>query len=840
MKLGIDLFPFFTESRYRGIGRYARGFLEELIRIDTADQFHFLNIYDDYCGDPQPNAQCYMHRYHCGSTAVKFDGKLLLSEPAFDEYRHAICGHFIRSSGIDAMLFLSMMENDQPLQAEWFSGILKIGILYDLIPLLFQQEYLSNSFAREKYLAYLEFVKKMDILLAISETSKKDAVRLLGIAPEKIVVISAGVDPQFINVATKPHIPLREKIAQQNPYLLFVGGADTRKNIAKTIQAFAMNQAARDNNIRFVIVGRLGAVEKAGFRMIASDYNVADRVDFIGYVSDERVIDLYSGAVALLFPSLYEGFGLPVLEAMCCGTAVITSNNSSLIEVAEGYAQLVDANSVESISEGITKTLMNMSETERLVESAKAYAMTYRWERAAQIARQAFEVPIMQYTAKHEAERRFSFDSAFLEAIVQQYQRFNVPFRWPEALALARDLQRVTESTRSEGSCLRTRIYFDVSDRIVMQQRGALIGDFDIEMLLINALMSYAEVTPVVIRKGESAGVLVAIDLATGNDVREIIPTTGDIYFRPDLQERGMDIVLNDADLQFLHQSGIKAFACLSDRSIARLMRRTEACTDGEATQSLDKMLRVMDGVFTSSKSTTNEILQYFEAQKERLRRPDPLFLGYFYPGIDNFRSRVFDVSGRIIKLFATRREVYIVQGDALSLQGYRLILSAFERIWRKGGDCRLCFLGQTGSDMNAIANDIGQHHQFNRKLLLIEEANAPVLEYALLHATALIHLSEGENPLLPMLNAASSRLPVLCSDTPVYRELAGEFAFYFSPNAKSIARCVYEFQSARRKGNLPDVTRFARYTWDDVANRLFTMMEQGQDWEYCVNSQQE
>ena len=556
MRLGVDLSPFYTESKYRGIGRYARGLLQELIRFEETDQFHFLNIYGSYQGDLPMNRQCYLHNYFCGPAIEHSAGKQLLYDPALVDFFHATINDYLQSSKIDAMLFLSLMEINRSYQAEWFSGVFKIGILYDLIPLVFEDEYLSEANNRQNYMASLELFRQMDLLLAISEASKKDAVNLLGIPEEKIVVINAGVDDQFLLAANEESQTLSQKMQQENPYLLYIGGMDSRKNIDKAIQAFAVNRAAREKDVRFIVAGHSSYEINAHFTRIAKRYGVAERVIFPGFVRDEEVTALYQNALGLLFPSKYEGFGLPVLEAMCCGTAVITSNTSSLLEVAEGYAHLVDPNDVESISEGITALLKADAEAEAQISAAKAYAKQFRWQRVAKITRDAVLRLMAQQKPAQIVFQPFEAEPALLHHIASRYSQFQVPFAWMDALKFAKALRRLEIGSEAGGIHQGSRVLVALAVPGA-NCFGSTPKTLQISEELMRALAPYAEVVPVALKQAEGRISFVQLDAKTHAEGIALLPREGDICLVPELQ---IDHPVDSALIQAIRAIGIKIY----------------------------------------------------------------------------------------------------------------------------------------------------------------------------------------------------------------------------------------------------------------------------------------
>ncbi|HEX9371605.1 MAG TPA: glycosyltransferase family 1 protein [Roseiflexaceae bacterium] len=251
-------------------------------------------------------------------------------------------------------------------------------------------------------------------LIAISQATRDDLVRFAGVPPEKIAVIHHGLSDRFRPVTDRTAIDRvleRYGIGDKQtgrpgdgcppaPYFLYVGTIQPRKNLAPLIEAFAQLEArdwrleASDavptsspqppaSSLRLVIAGKPGWLTEAIERR-AAELGVADRVVFAGYVADDDLPALLSGALAFAFPSLYEGFGLPVLEAMACGAPVLASNTSSLPEVAGDAALLVDPDDTAAIAGGLARLAGDAALRADLRARGLARAATFTWDRCAE------------------------------------------------------------------------------------------------------------------------------------------------------------------------------------------------------------------------------------------------------------------------------------------------------------------------------------------------------------------------------------------------------------------------------------------------------------------------
>jgi glycosyltransferase involved in cell wall biosynthesis len=217
-------------------------------------------------------------------------------------------------------------------------------------------------------------------IVTVSETSARDIVDLLGIARDRIDAIPLAADARFRRVSDEGELRrVRDRYRLDEPYLLYVGNIEPRKNLERLLEAYA--RAVPKEGL-LALAGNLAWLTKGVLARIA-ELGLANRVRLLGYVPDEDLPALYSGAAAFAYPSLFEGFGLPVVEAMACGVPVITSTAPALREIAEGAARLVDPHSVDAIAEGVHAVLSSDEERKRLAAAGLDRARAYTWEATA-------------------------------------------------------------------------------------------------------------------------------------------------------------------------------------------------------------------------------------------------------------------------------------------------------------------------------------------------------------------------------------------------------------------------------------------------------------------------
>jgi glycosyltransferase involved in cell wall biosynthesis len=240
--------------------------------------------------------------------------------------------------------------------------------VHDLTALLMPELHTPGNVAADRYFTQ-HILRRADALIAVSENTRQDAIRMLGIAPERITTIYSGVAPEYFEaVATR----------RERPYALYVGTIEPRKNLETLLDAWTQLKPGLRREYDLVVAGPMGWASEAAIERIRR------AATYLGYVPEAELPGLTAGASVFVYPSLYEGFGFPVVQAMAAGTPVVTSNTSCLPEIAGDAAVLVDPRSPAEIGSALARVLESASLRAELSARGRERARRYNWDTCAE------------------------------------------------------------------------------------------------------------------------------------------------------------------------------------------------------------------------------------------------------------------------------------------------------------------------------------------------------------------------------------------------------------------------------------------------------------------------
>ena len=276
--------------------------------------------------------------------------------------------------------------------------------VHDVIPLILPETFTPRHRLVVR-MALARVRRKADLVVVPSHAVKRDVVRRVGFPADRVVVTPEGCEPRFRPVRSDE--ALRGAAARYGlppRYVLAVGTLEPRKNLTALLEAFARLRrgGAVGPELRLVLAGARGWLDEPIFRTVRA-LGLEAAVHFPGFIDDDDLPAVYSGAALFVFPSLYEGFGLPPLEAMACGVPVVTSNVSSMPEVAGDAALLVDPRDVDGLAAAIVRVLRDEELRDRLRGAGVARARRFSWEATARQTLDAYAAVIEEPAPQESA-----------------------------------------------------------------------------------------------------------------------------------------------------------------------------------------------------------------------------------------------------------------------------------------------------------------------------------------------------------------------------------------------------------------------------------------------------
>ncbi len=365
MKVGIDL----RLHAYApgGISRYARRLARALTDLIPPDQLTLL-----------------LHRKEREALAIPGVRSRRLLTPPHHPFERWLLGAEVWPLGLD------VLHSTDFIPPAW-GARRRVVTVHDL-NFLHYPDYLTAE-ARRYYNEQIEWaVTRADVIIVDSYATQRDLTQLLGVAPERVTVAHLAADERFRRLPRSEVEPILGRHGLAPGYLLFVGVWEPRKNLGGLFEALKILQE-RGEARPLVVAGRPGWLDEEIYAAVR-DLRLGARIRFVERPSVDELVALYNGALLLVLPSFYEGFGLPALEAMQCGTPTVVSNRASLPEVVGDAGLLVDPDDPASIADACWRLITDPDERARLRERGDQQARAFTWRATAEKTVQAYRAAL--------------------------------------------------------------------------------------------------------------------------------------------------------------------------------------------------------------------------------------------------------------------------------------------------------------------------------------------------------------------------------------------------------------------------------------------------------------
>ena len=364
MRIGVNTFQ--LHQRITGAGRFTKNLLRALAEQDRENEYVL-----------------FLRRDNAGYYSVNQDN--------FKNIETKVTSEFRLKRIYREQYLLPKLAKEHNIDIFWSPSdispaslpCISIVTIHDLKRFVLPEEF--PFFERNYYRIFLKrTARSSDLIFTVSESSGRDIMKYLDVPPERIVVAHNGLDPDMIDEDGVPFETLNRIHNVNRKYILFVGQMIKSKNVPRMIRAFSQCKEAKDYDL--VLIGKQGAGTAEVTQTIRREDhsgNLKERIHLIPWVTAEQLVSFYKNASVLFYASLYEGFGFPLIEAMVNGLPIITSNVSSMPEVAGDAAVIVDPKDVGQMAESLGKVLTDHTCRENLIEKGYERFRTFSWENTA-------------------------------------------------------------------------------------------------------------------------------------------------------------------------------------------------------------------------------------------------------------------------------------------------------------------------------------------------------------------------------------------------------------------------------------------------------------------------
>lgn len=824
MRLVIDLQGAQSGSRWRGIGRYTRAVAVEIARL-KAEHEVIVVLNDAIPETIAPLKALFADLLPSDCIRVwTAPGPVRAVEPVNTARRkraEIIYEAFIASLRPDVLLIPSLFEGfgddvGVTVKATELNTPTAV-ILHDLIPLHDPERYLIPAPEWHRlYNERFEALGRADLLLAVSEFSARDGDARLPNGDRRIVKISAACS-DFFKPTTMPkeqRTALQDRLGIEQKYIISAGTLDPNKNLTTFFKAFKMLPSEVAKDYKIVLVGHSDKNQQKAFKKMGAAAGLKPgELILTGYVSDDELVALYSDAALMVFPSTDEGFGLPPLEAMACGTPTIGSKAASIPEVIGLESAMFDPYDLEALSKLMKRALTDDAFRVELTRNAAQQAKAFSWENTAKRA---------------------------LEELADLAARRAADQKNPDPLGVCIDALAGTGPTPSEANDLasalafdfpepqRTRhLFVDVSELIVKDARtGCQRVTRSVLVEWLRNPPSGVTVVPVY-ATAETQGYLYAPQFTArliGEESDQpdlpIDYAPGDIFFGLDLHTQ-MPTIQKSA-LERMHMRGVKVLFFVHDL----LPMQLPHCFDAGMQPGFQAWLETIagfDGVIGNSLATAAAFQAW--RSSSAIQKSEPFTVHAVHLGADIESSLPdlgldADAHATLSKLSAAPS--FLMVGTVEPRKGHAQALAAFELLWAKGDNVQLVIVGKEGWEMKPLVDKLRGHPELGKRLIWLERISDEYLEQVYENASCLLAASLGEGFGLPLIEAARHDLPILARDLPVFREVATTHAAYFEGHAaEDIADAIAKWIAAKSRNEAPTSTGMPWLTWSECATRI-------------------
>lgn len=827
MKIVIDLQGAQSASRFRGIGRYTMALTREMIR--QGHQHEFIIVLNGAFTDtleplrkefsrflPKKNIRVWMPPQDAWSRESKSEKRLKQAEIIYET--------FLTSLAPDIVLVTTFFEIGNGIIASLENKNQKIPravIVYDFIPLHNPDYYFKDNLTKRLYEGRLASLKEAKIILAISNHTASDVSIYLPSYDRDVVNISAACFYIF-DIETKNEEKIqkiKEFFSIKKEFVITSGNVEPHKNLQKLFEAFAILPTNIRNDYQLVLVGATNDNQRKMYKNWAHVAGLDPKSLVVtGYVSDAELLSLYSHARLMVFPSVDEGFGLPPLEAMSCGTPAIAANRASLPEVIGLDAALFDPFDVTSMSQLMQRVIEDDDFHALLVGHSRIQAKKFSWARSAQLALAAIE------KLGNAGEKLYHADNALDDCLsalgVTNPTEADINHLAP-ILAL-----NFPEQKRAK------RLFVDVS---VLAVHDARTGCQRVTRSVIYEWLMNppdgVEVSPVYAKSGVTCFYHARSFTAKFLDKNLEEPdlpidfAPGDIFFGLDLNAGMYDA--HAAALVTMRNYGVFVMFYVYDLLPLEMPRFFVDGTKA-AFEKWIKIITRFDGIIAISQASADAVLHW-----QKTNNSGDVVEDFSYDAVhlgadieNSLPTKGLPNDAEQMLSMMEKRICFLMTGTLEPRKGHEHALDAFDVLWQQGHDTTLVIVGKRGWYIDTFLDRLTRHPELGKRLFWLEGISDEYLDQIYRRAGCLLAASWGEGFGLPLIEAARYKVPILARNLPVFREVAGQYATYFDcETAGGLSAALTDWLKAYSEGKVQTSDGMPVSTWAESAKKIMDII---------------
>jgi glycosyltransferase involved in cell wall biosynthesis len=838
MRILIDLQGAQTSSRFRGIGRYSLDITKGLLRNSGSHEIEVL--LSGFHLDQVEQIRSELSKFTSQDKIFVWDG---VGPTAYVDSHNQ---WRLRASELMREAYIAELNPDVILISSFFEGygddfaasigLLECGIpvaviFYDLIPYLYPNNYLKDPLYAKWYAERLTALRKADFLLAISSASKDEAIEYLGFKEKNVENVSSAVNDNYADFSVHQDIALFLRCFEiSKPFLMYTSATDARKNHLRLIEAYAKLEPSIRANHQLVFAGGMPPEHIKRFKRYAHQQGLKNsELICTGDLTDDEMKALYSQCKAFVFPSWHEGFGLPILEAMQFGRAVIASNCSSIPEILECESALFDSLDSEAIYEKIKLVLTDNEFRKSLEANSYRRAKEFSWDKSAKAALTALDNWIDKAEAPSLNPWIKSEDDDIVDRLIDKISQLQLPCE-------ERDLLKASQAiSLNHRKNQKRQLLVDISVLVEQDAKTGIqrvVRNILRELLLnppedysVKAVYASFDQPYRYAKKFTKSFLNESSSRVEMDDVIEF--SAGDSFIGLDLLYPQLALKHN-AFYQKMRAHGVKVQFVVYDLLPILLPQYVvEGAPDAHA--QWVKLAVKFDGVICISQSVAIELKNWLVS--ESIIPPKSFGISWFHLGADpeqGSENQAQKIEVEQYKLLACleSKPSFLSVGTLEPRKGHTQVLDAFEQLWSEGLDINLVFVGKQGWKVDDLAARLQKHPEKGLHLFWLNGVDDCYLNQIYHRSSCLIAASEGEGFGLPLIEAAHKKIPIIARDIPVFREVAGNNAFYFSGKyPQDLVRAIKEWLALFEQSEVPDSAQIPWLNWKESAHQLLSAL---------------